>query len=273
MESLKAKRDLTCLQSNYSSSVADRFGQAAATYQVQASLQRHSAKHLLDIITTYQPCVPDGSIIEVGCGTGFITQGLLQTFPQRQLEITDLSTEMLNFCRSYVSISDRQQHLVSFQIQDGEKLFRPQKYAAIVSGFVIQWFDNPVDILQKWFAQIKPGGFLFLSFPTRQSFSEWRQICIQNHIPFTANPLPDPVVILQSFTDAQIRHQEVIQTVDTYTSAAVFFRGLKAIGAGLNQTKQRLSIQQMKQLIQGWDTHTSNYVKVSHHTMFLVIQK
>lgn len=262
------------LQSNYRGSAADRFSQAAATYQTQATLQRHSANHLLNIIAAYQPCVPSGSIIEVGCGTGFITQGLIQLFPQHRLEITDLSTGMLDFCRNQVSISHSQQHLVSFQIQDGEKLKnRTQKYTAIVSGFVIQWFSDPIYTLQKWFAQLEPGGFLFLSFPTRHSFPEWRQLCIQNSLPFTVNPLPDPVSLLQSFADEKIRYQEVIQTVETFTSAAVFFRGLKAIGAGLNQTETRLSFQQMKQLIQDWDNRTSNHVKVSHHTMFLVIQK
>lgn len=263
-----------CPQSNHQTRVADRFGQAAAAYQTQATLQRRSANHLLDIIATYQPRVPSGAIIEIGCGTGFITQGLIQAFPQHRLEITDLSTGMLDFCRNQVSISDSQQHLVSFQIQDGEKLQnRAQKYAAIVSGFAIQWFSDPVQTLQKWFTQLEPRGFLFLSFPTCQSFPEWRQICIQNNLPFTVNPLPDPVSLLQSFTNEQIRHQEIVQTVDTYTSAAVFFRGLKAIGAGLNQTEKRLSFQQMKQLIQDWDNRTSNHVRVSHYTMFLVIQK
>lgn len=263
-----------CLQTNYQISVADRFGQAAATYQAQASLQRHSANHLLNIIATYQSCIPSGAIIEIGCGTGFIAQGLIQAFPQRRLEITDLSAGMLDFCQNNISISHSQQHLVSFQIQDGEK---PQdcarKYAAIVSGFVIQWFKNPANTLQTWLAQLEPGGFLFLSFPTRQSFPEWRQLCIQNNLPYTANSLPDPVLLLQSFTDAQIRYQEVVQTVDIYTSAAAFFRGLKAIGAGLNQTEKRLSFQQMKQLTQDWDNRTSNHVRVSHYSMFLAIQK
>lgn len=264
----------TCPQSNCPTRVADRFGQAAATYQTQASLQRHSANHLLDIIATYQPCVPSGAIIEVGCGTGFITQGLIQAFPQHRLEITDLSTGMLDFCRAYVSIPHCQQHLVSFQIQDGENLpNRAQKYAAIVSGFTIQWFSDPADTLQKWLAQLQPKGFLFLSFPTCHSFPEWQQICIQNNTPFTVNLLPDPVLVAQSFTNQQIRYQEAVRTVDTYTSAAVFFRNLKAIGAGLNQTGKRLSFQQMKQLIQDWDDRTSNHVRVSHHAMFLVIQK
>lgn len=263
-----------CPSPSCQASVADRFGQAAATYQAQASLQRHSANYLLEIIAAYQSYVPSGSIIEVGCGTGFITQGLFQAFPQHRLDITDLSTGMLNFCHSSVSVPDSQQHLVSFQVQDGEQLNScSQPYAAIVSGFVMQWFKDPVWVLQNWFAQLKPGGFLFLSFPTCLSFPEWQQICIQNQLPFTANLLPDPALLLQPFTSKQIRYQEIVKTVDTYTSAAVFFRGLKAIGAGFNKSEQRLTIQQMKRLIQNWDNRTSNQVSVSYHTMFLVIQK
>ncbi len=274
MEPLMSKVNLSNRQSpSHPARVADQFGQAAATYQAQATLQRHSAHHLLNIIAAYQSCVPSGSVIEIGCGTGFVTQGLIEAFPQHILEITDLSSGMLGFCKSFVSIPDRQQHLVSFHVRDGEKMQSCSDfYAAIVSGFVIQWFKNPANVLQNWLAQLKPGGFLFLSFPTCHSFPEWRHTCVQNQLPFTANPLPDPALLLQSFTDSQIRYQETVQTVDTYASAAVFFRGLKAIGAGLNQTEQRLTVQQMKRLIQDWDHRTANRVTVSHQTMFLVIQ-
>lgn len=275
MKSPMSKAHLSARQHpTHPARIADQFGRAAAIYQAQATLQRHSAHHLLNLISAYQPCVPSGKLVEIGCGTGFITQGLIPVFPHHILEITDLSTGMLDFCRADVSIPDKQQHLISFQIRDGEKVQSgSQPYAAIVSGFVIQWFKNPADVLQNWFAQLKPGGFLFLSFPTCHSFPEWRQICAHNQLPFTANPLPDPTLLLQSFTDTQIRHQEIVQTVDTYPSAAIFFRGLKAIGAGFNQTAQRLTLQQMKHLIQDWDQRTSNHVKVSYQTMFLVIQK
>lgn len=270
----KTRRSSDDQQLNYQAKIAEKFGQAAAIYQAQAVLQHRSAKQLLKIISAYHPYIPSSSIIEVGCGTGFITQGLIQAFPQHLLEITDFSTNMLDFCRSYVLVPDVQQHRVSFQLQDGEKLeSRSQKYAAIVSGFVIQWFKKPVQVLQSWLDCLQPGGFLFLSFPTCHSFPEWQQICVENQIPFTANPLPDPALLLRSFTDQQIRYQEVIKTVDLYSSAAGFLHGLKAIGAGFNQTEHRLTFQQMKQLIQAWDCRTSNYVQISHYTMFLVIRK
>lgn len=254
--------------------IAARFGQAAAIYHDRAVLQKTCADHLLKLVKIEYFSIPNGLILEIGCGTGFVTQGLIQTFPELPLEITDLSEKMVQFCQSAVDIPAEQKHLVSFTQQDGEIL--PQnsgRYAAIVSSFVIQWFHSPAISLRNWFDQLLSGGFLFLAFPTDRSFSEWRHACEQLNLPFTAQPLPHPQTLLQSFTPAQIRHQETIKMLTAYPSAADFFRELKQIGAGSSQTGQRLSVQQIKHLIQYWDQSTFHTVKVGFEVMFLVVQK
>jgi len=255
--------------------IAQSFGQAASTYHTQASLQEKCAAKLLALLDLWE--IPLGAILEVGCGTGFLTQGLCDRFPHHPLHITDLSEEMLHFCQAHLQIApDRAP--VSFQQMDGEILEENERYGLIVANFVIQWFKQPVESLLSWLERLKPDGILCLAFPTCDSFPEWRQACEFLQIPFTANSLPDPHFLIQELSKvSQISYlqEEIFCTIHQNTSA--FFRELKSIGASVNTSDQKLSIVEMKRLIQCWDNSVKktkkNVFHVHHHVAFLLIRR
>ncbi|WNZ25316.1 methyltransferase domain-containing protein [Leptolyngbya sp. NK1-12] len=254
--------------------IAKSFGRAAISYHVYAGLQQNCAQHLLNLITTYQAKLPEGKILEIGCGTGFITQGLLQCFPRRLLEITDLSSEMIEFCQSQLIIPDPQKSFVSFQSIDAENLSDSTEfYAAIVGGFVIQWFHNPIQGLRRLLEALHPNGMLFISFPTCHSFPEWRQVCNHLNLPFTARPLPDPEILLSALPQAQLCYANVLDLSTTHANAADFFRSLKAIGAGVNPAQPPLPPKQMKTLLRHWDAQTAGPVQVHHQIACWALQR
>lgn len=265
---------MTLADDCYKQKIAVRFGQAATTYNMHATMQKACAARLLQIISE-QPPLPEGAILEIGCGTGLISQGLIQQFPTRGLEITDLSTEMVRFCRSNLTIANPQTPLISFHPFDAENIQNlAEFYAAIVGGFVIQWFHDPVQSLNHLINQLYSQGKLIISFPTCHSFPEWKQVCCQLDLPFTANPLPDPEVLAQSLPSyAHLCHTETLELVAVHDSAADFFREIKAIGAGVSQTQKQLSVSQMKSLIQDWDIQTSGKVQVHYQIAFWVIER
>jgi malonyl-CoA O-methyltransferase len=254
--------------------IAKSFGQAASRYNAHADLQRECVSHLLNLLRTYQFKLPEGSVLEIGCGTGFITQGLLNCFPKRSLEITDFSTEMLNYCQANLNISDEQKSLISFYQLDAENIpSHDHLYAAIIGGFVIQWFSDPIKSLNRLLKRLHPDGMLFVSFPTCDSFSEWRQLCNQLNFPFTANPLPDPETLLSALPYAQLGYATTLELTTTHANAADFFRSLKAIGAGINRSQQQLTATQMKTLIQHWDAQAAGPVQVHHQIVCWALQR
>jgi malonyl-CoA O-methyltransferase len=250
--------------------IARQFGQAASVYNTDAKLQYQGAQQLLDLIQNYQSAIPSGGILEIGCGTGFITQGLIQCFTDRSLDITDLSLEMLEFCRCNLIFPPEQRKRVSFYQLDAESNHTGQ-YASIVGGFIIQWFNHLYQTISHLVSQLHPGGILFLSFPGSKSFPEWREICEQLSLPFTANPLPELDSLLVKVADMRVLHIETENRVTHHTGAADFFRGLKAIGAGASQ--QQLSAGQMKRLIRAWDAQASGQIEVHHQIIYLALQR
>lgn len=240
---------------DYKSTVARHFGSAAQDYDCYALLQQQCAQQLLERIAAQSLHIPEGVILEIGCGTGFVTQALMQTFPHRYLEVTDLSLQMIQACQSNLIIPSAQADRITFHVLDAETIRQTERhYALIVSGFALQWFTNPAQSLQQLIACLQPGGWLCLSFPGEHSFPEWRAACHGLNLPFTANPLPNPEQLQQKLPSVAVtRHLETVRFTIPYASAIEFFRSLKRIGADVSQSKTRLSPAQLKQLLRYWD--------------------
>jgi malonyl-CoA O-methyltransferase len=249
--------------------------QAAAHYQHYATLQQDCAQRLQQVMLAHRHRLPAGPVLEIGCGTGFITEKLWQCFVSHPLEITDLSSEMLQFCQAQLPYHPE----VSFSVRDAETLLSPNHYAAIVGGFVVQWFNDIQSTILHLVQQLQPNGILFLSFPTIHSFPEWRQACQQLQIPFTANLLPDPERLLSALpANAQILQAETHDLLTTHESVTAFFHDLKAIGAGTAQ--KQLPVSQLKRLIQHWTDQSADQdisqvgkIQVYYRVAFWAIQR
>lgn len=256
------------------SEIADQFGRAAATYHRSATVQKAGAKHLILLTAMNGFQLPAGDLLEIGCGTGFLTQELVQRFAGRSLLATDLSPDMLAFCRSHLCLSPGQNR-VTFQPLDGEQLPLPaQPYALIACAFALQWFDRPLQTLDRWLNALQPGGWLLLSFPTDRSFPEWRRVCQQFNLPLTLNPLPNTDTLLQKIQTFPVRcftDETVTQTV--HRDAIDFLRSLKVIGAGASLTGKQLSPMQLKQLSAAWKLQNHDKIIASHSIAYWAIQR
>lgn len=267
-EVLPVLPDSASLNAIYKDQLASEFGGAAASYERYAIVQRQCAAELVSLLQERD--FPGGTILELGCGTGFVTRELVHAFPDRPLEITDLSEEMVVYCRE----NTPDHRSISFQQLDAEQLNREASYGAIASGFVVQWFEEVVRSLERLGRSLIPGGVLVASFPTHQSFPEWKQICEQVDLPFTGNPMPDVDFLCQRLSRHGLECRYHTRWVAmTYDRAIDFFKGLKLIGAGLRRSPPSLLPQQLRQLVKAWDSQSPTGIQVSYHIAFLVIQR
>lgn len=255
--------------------IANNFSKGVENYLSHSQVQKKCADQLLQIAQSYTDSIPKGSILEIGCGTGFITKELLIKFPNHFKDIIDISDEMLKYCAKNLQISEQQKKLIQFRQIDGETLkAEPNTYAAIISSFTIQWFQDIVNSLNRLVNSLQPKGVLLVSFPNDKSFPEWKKMCDELKLPFTRNSLPNTEELVQKLSIPP--HKIYIyeeQCTMTYNNAADFFKSLKIIGAGCNLKQEKLSIPQMKELINYWNNkcHHKN-VEVTYDVTFLVIE-
>lgn len=251
--------------------VAYNFGRSVDEYHRNAEVQREVAQRLIASLEPWRDIIPPGPILEVGCGTGFVTEGIIELYPKREKIITDLSPEMVACCKERFNSAEN----ISFSELDAEEIdLEKPKYAMSVCGFAAQWFKDPALTLGKIMEATKPGGLLLASFPGSESFPQWKQCCEELGIPFTGNELPDTeeMVIKMSSGPVQVDYYEDTIT-QKFSSSIEFFRHLKTIGAGTRKKGRALKSAEMKLLIDHWDSKSKGEITVSYHAVFLAVKR
>ncbi|MCW9707207.1 methyltransferase domain-containing protein [Fodinibius salsisoli] len=251
--------------------IQHHFGKASSSYDKNANLQRQIADRLIASLEPWKAIIPEGPIIELGCGTGFVTEGLAELYSNREIEVTDLSQKMIECCRQKFPDTP---HLRFSQMDAEYPPHEDPHYALTVSGFTAQWFDDPALTLGKWLRATKAGGLLLISFPGNESFPRWKKYCRELGLPYTGNTLPDveEVVIKMSVEPSQVDYYEDTVT-ETFSSALDFFRSLKNIGASTQKEGRALSPSELSLLIDHWDSQSEGPVKVDYHVVFLAVKK
>ncbi|MEX0721313.1 MAG: methyltransferase domain-containing protein [Balneolaceae bacterium] len=254
---------------------AETFGNAAEKYHQEAKIQKKVAEGLISSLLPWRQLLPPGPILEVGCGTGFLTRLLIEQFPDRKILITDASERMLSFCKESLKQEGLINDNLQFEMLDVNKAkVEAEKYAMVISNFAAQWFEDTSLGLGKLSEAIKPGGLLLCSFPGNHSFPQWYENCLELGLPHTANPLPDveEVVVKLSMGPQQIDYYEN-DLFDEYNSSLDFFRHLKKIGASENILNKSLNAKQFKLLVNHWDDKSNGKIKVKWHIVYLAAQK
>ncbi len=145
-------------------SIARHFSKGSEVYEQEASLQREIAHEVLRRIEVAgQP----KRILDLGCGTGFLTSLLLQTFPNAQVDAIDISREMLRKARLFVTGSR-----VKWIAGDAINYEFDAPYDLIASSSAIQWIYPQDKLFEHIFGVMNPGGGFFFSLMLRGTFWE-----------------------------------------------------------------------------------------------------
>ncbi|MAO64739.1 MAG: hypothetical protein CL666_07040 [Balneola sp.] len=256
--------------------ISTKFGIAASVYHEEAEIQRKVADGLISSLLPWKGILPEGPILEIGCGTGFLTRQLLEHFPDKEFLISDASSEMLQFNKETLAKDGLLEgRKVRFEVLDAQQFDPAQEsFAMVISNFTPHWFKDTALALEQLSESLLPGGLLLTSFPGNESFGQWYESCLELGLPHTANPLPnvEEVVVKLSMGPMQIDYYEN-DLYQEFEHSLDFFRHLKRIGASHSVKKNRLSYKQFKLLTQHWDQKSDNNLKVKWHIVYLAAKK
>jgi malonyl-CoA O-methyltransferase len=176
------------------------------------------------------------AILEVGCGTGYLTELVRRANPEAALVALDLEVSLLERARTRLG-RDAGVHFVA---ADGEA-FTGGSYDLILSNSVLQWFIRPEATLGEYYRMLRPGGVLAFAIMGPATFRELAASFQQ-----AAGTLPlaeSPEVVAVSFSGeekwqeflAQAGFQEVVMQrqvrTETHPTVRHFLHALQATGA------------------------------------------
>lgn len=151
---------------------------AASDYAGHARVQRRVATGLADTIATLPVIRMRGRaprLLEIGCGTGFLTEALLDRGLGGDWLVTDIAPAMVRRCADSLARRDTTARL-HFAMMDGERpspgLTR-ESFDLICSSLAFQWLDDLGDALSRLTPLLAPGGALAFTTLLTGTFAEW----------------------------------------------------------------------------------------------------
>ena len=165
--------------------IARSFDAAAPRYDVHAGLQRAVAGRLAERIARLDP-PPPPRVLEIGCGTGFVSEALLARLPAARCLLTDLSPAMVRRCRDKLG---HHPGAAGFVVMDGEAPAVAGGFDLVASSLAVQWFLDPQRALARLGDCLAPGGRLVFATLGADTFSEWRAAHEALGLAYGATPL------------------------------------------------------------------------------------
>lgn len=139
------------------------FERAANHYAQAAILQRQAADALWQLGTTTTKLTPGTSWLDLGCGTGWLTNSLLAT--NLQVTALDQAPTMLAHLPQHAALTRLCTDMTQVQ-------FPPRSFTGIVSNFALHWTTpSLIEAVADW---LMPRGQLWLSLPVAGSLNAFQ---------------------------------------------------------------------------------------------------
>jgi malonyl-CoA O-methyltransferase len=218
-------------------------------------------------------------ILEIGCGTGYLTQLLRQANGEARLVCLDLDAALLQAARDRLGPEAG----VSFLVADGESPIRGE-YDLVIANATFQWFTHPGETLAAYYRSLAPGGTLAFSTLGPGTFQELAGSLTR--AAHSLNLTGAPRIPAQDFGDreswsqhlyragySQVRmFREMITT--TFPTVRDFLKALQATGA-TNPTPRAFSPRLLNAAINAYQTTygRTGAIPVSYEVIWAVARK
>lgn len=143
--------------------IQKRFAKNLDTYNDNAKIQKKMAERLLSFLDRKD----FNDILEIGCGTGFLTQLVNEKFSFK----TYTANDIVESCEKYVKEINPK---INFIPADIEKAVEnsDKKYDLIISNAVFQWVENLESFIKLLVSKLNDGGVLLFSTFGPENFRE-----------------------------------------------------------------------------------------------------
>ncbi|WP_283750688.1 malonyl-ACP O-methyltransferase BioC [Bacillus cereus] len=144
-----------------------RFNGAAVSYDQYANVQKKMAHSLLSILKRRYSETSSIRILELGCGTGYVTEQLSKLFPKAQITAVDFAESMITIAKTRQNTEN-----VTFHCEDIERLRLEESYDVIISNATFQWLNNVKQVIRNLFHHLSTDGIVLFSTFGQETFQE-----------------------------------------------------------------------------------------------------
>ena len=266
-----------CKNMDIKQSIRRNFARRAGSYDRHAGMQRQMARGLMARVQ--EELAHPRRILEVGCGTGYLTDLLRQANGEARLVALDLDAALVTAARQRLGPAAG----VAWLVADGES-FSQGGFDLIIANATFQWFTLPGETLKAYFQTLSPGGCLAFSTLGPRTFRELDASLSQAAATLNLDAAPE--ITARRFLDcqnwedllalagfSQVRLSREILTAH-FPSVPEFLQALKATGA-TNPRPRPFSPRLFSALIQAYEARfrQNGSVPVTYEVIWAVARK
>lgn len=237
-----------------SRAVQRQFNRSAISYDAHAHVQRSMANYLARSLSEWRNrrFLSDPSILEIGCGTGALTQILVNEWSSANVTALDIAPEMIEVASKRFRTAEHpdtancKTDRLRFLQADIEiwAVNAPEcSVDIIVSNACFQWLSSPKETLGHLRRMLRPGGLLIFTTFGPDTFREMHEAFDkvyrangmepQRHGLSFHSPAQWEIMLQESGYSSF--HCERSIHIEKYTSARDFLYSVKGMGASTSE--------------------------------------
>ncbi len=249
--------------------VEHNFSRHPEYYNDSALTQQEAAEKLASLIAAKTDREKIAGILEIGCGTGFLTKEIMDILPDSDFTITDISAGMLDYCREALKILKKTKNC-KYSINDITNGCPEGIFDLITSSLTFQWIENIETLFKDLHSHLSDNGQLIFTTLAEGTFADIEKIFDKHRVHFPIPPLAgigDIQKSLSCFSDVEIIEETYIEK---YSSIRDFLDHIHKMGAG-NATGNRITVSELREIIK--EEKKSGEVIAEYKVVFAVCRK
>ncbi|WP_297337310.1 class I SAM-dependent methyltransferase [Algoriphagus sp.] len=128
----------------------------------------NQAGTLASLIYPWIDFTPAKKLLEIGSGVGAQSKILLELYPQ--IELTCVELEASQIQKAQANLAGFSNRKIDFVLQDGQQLKLDKSFDSIFICWVLEHVSKPLEVLNRAFAHLDPGGIIYLTEVFNSSF-------------------------------------------------------------------------------------------------------
>ena len=142
----------------------------------------------------------------------------------------------------------------------------------MTSNFCIHWLNNPDKIIRDWFVKLNSGGYLIISYPTINSFPEWKQTCKETNIEYSGLDFPISKEIIKRFNSDEIYFSNKYLYIENFPDIYKLLRSIVNVGAQSTKSKRK-TVYELKKMQKFWPKNKTNSVNLTWEINIQIFKK
>lgn len=235
-------------------SVSLRFSQSASTYEQHSSLQ----KRIADYVSAKASLVENvDSLMEIGCGTGFLTLKLASNFTDKKLTALDISPEMLNVAQKKLQGKN-----IEWLCGDYLHFDLSRKFNLIVSSSALHWMQPLTLAFSNLVSHLKDNGYVVFSIMLNGTFKELqkaRNKIAPDKSPAIDLPMEENVINALLINGFEVTEHELDIVTIQYKDCEDFLKSIHEQGVtGSTNVSSLLNRRELKNLVNYYNNTFKN---------------